>query len=333
MKGKHTFIVSNRFVKYEFTIKRNITIIQGDSATGKTTLLNMLEAYTIDPENSGVEVVCDVPVFVYRSVGAMLWNTILEANEGSVIFIEENYDFVSTSEFAEYLEHSDSYYVIITREDLENLPYSAEEIYRIKESGKYGTTSQVYNILEKIYRRVNNNSHDNLESGNISCIITEDSKAGFQFWDNLSKKVGKKCVSSYGKSNIAKYIKEYKNENLLLIVDGAAFGSQMRRVSKMIERKSHEITCEMFLPESFEWVLLKAGTVQDIPDLQNILENTYDYVESKEYMSWERFFTAFLIRESNGKPYQYNKKMINAYYISNKMIQKVRAEFPILERV
>lgn len=38
MKGKHHVIVKNRSLHYEFDIKRNITIIQGDSGTGKTTL-------------------------------------------------------------------------------------------------------------------------------------------------------------------------------------------------------------------------------------------------------------------------------------------------------
>ena len=35
MKGKYLISISNNKVKYEFSIKRNITVIQGDSATGK----------------------------------------------------------------------------------------------------------------------------------------------------------------------------------------------------------------------------------------------------------------------------------------------------------
>ena len=41
MKGKYKVIVRNNKLHYEFEIKRNITIIQGDSATGKTALINM----------------------------------------------------------------------------------------------------------------------------------------------------------------------------------------------------------------------------------------------------------------------------------------------------
>lgn len=61
MKGKHKIIVQNNRLHYEFEIKRNITVIQGDSATGKTTLIEMLrQAYEFGP-SSGVDVVCDVP--------------------------------------------------------------------------------------------------------------------------------------------------------------------------------------------------------------------------------------------------------------------------------
>ena len=42
MKGKHKVIVSTKRLKYEFELRRNLTIIQGDSATGKTTLVDAL---------------------------------------------------------------------------------------------------------------------------------------------------------------------------------------------------------------------------------------------------------------------------------------------------
>ena len=46
MRGKHRILVENDHVKYDFCIKRNITIIQGDSGTGKTSLLDLLRQYS-----------------------------------------------------------------------------------------------------------------------------------------------------------------------------------------------------------------------------------------------------------------------------------------------
>ena len=61
MRGKHRVIVQNNRLHYEFEIKRNITIIRGDSATGKTTLINMLRQAENLGNSSGIEVSCDVP--------------------------------------------------------------------------------------------------------------------------------------------------------------------------------------------------------------------------------------------------------------------------------
>lgn len=58
MKGKYSVFVQNNRLRYEFTISRNITIIRGDSATGKTTLLDLLNAYDRDGDSSGVLVKC-----------------------------------------------------------------------------------------------------------------------------------------------------------------------------------------------------------------------------------------------------------------------------------
>ena len=48
MKGKYHITVANEMVKYDFDIRRNITIIKGDSATGKTTLVEMIREFYED---------------------------------------------------------------------------------------------------------------------------------------------------------------------------------------------------------------------------------------------------------------------------------------------
>lgn len=45
MKGKYEVVVKSRRVQYKFSVIRNITILRGDSATGKTTLIDMIAAY------------------------------------------------------------------------------------------------------------------------------------------------------------------------------------------------------------------------------------------------------------------------------------------------
>ena len=45
MRGAHRVIVQNKRIRYDFVIKRNLTVIRGDSATGKTTLVDMIREH------------------------------------------------------------------------------------------------------------------------------------------------------------------------------------------------------------------------------------------------------------------------------------------------
>ena len=64
MKGSYPIKVFNRRVQYKFTINRNLTILRGDSATGKTTLIDMIAAHQSNGESSGVTVQCARPCVV-----------------------------------------------------------------------------------------------------------------------------------------------------------------------------------------------------------------------------------------------------------------------------
>ena len=68
-----------------------------------------------------------------------------------IIFIDKENKFVKSQEFASAVKASDNYFVIITREDLRNLPYSVDEIYGIHTSGKYHDLKRTYNELYRIY--------------------------------------------------------------------------------------------------------------------------------------------------------------------------------------
>lgn len=174
MKGKYHIVVQNNRLRYELEVKRNITIIRGDSATGKTTLLTMIQnAYELGTD-SGVEINCEC---VCRTLPGSDWKLVLPRIHEQIIFLDEENRFVKSQEFAAEVKKSDNYFVIVTREDLPNLPYSVEEIYGIHTSGKYHDTRKIYNEMYRIYG-----------VGEISVpvkpelVITEDSNAGYDFF-------------------------------------------------------------------------------------------------------------------------------------------------------
>lgn len=61
MRGSYKVVIQNNRVQFKLTINRNLTIIQGNSATGKTTLLDMVAAHEELGPQSGVTVSCKVP--------------------------------------------------------------------------------------------------------------------------------------------------------------------------------------------------------------------------------------------------------------------------------
>ena len=56
MTGKHKIIVKNNRLYYELEIEEKITIIRGDSATGKTTLIDMIWQARHYEDSSGIEI-------------------------------------------------------------------------------------------------------------------------------------------------------------------------------------------------------------------------------------------------------------------------------------
>jgi len=54
MIGKYNVEISDNRIHYNFDIKRNITVIQGDSGTGKTSLIRMIADYERLGRGSGI---------------------------------------------------------------------------------------------------------------------------------------------------------------------------------------------------------------------------------------------------------------------------------------
>ena len=312
MKGKHRIVVSTKRQKYEFELRRNLTILRGDSATGKTTLIEMIQDHENDPSGSPVELISDKKCYVLEGA---LWKEQLAGITDSIVFIDEGNTFVKTEEFAGVIQNTDNYYVIVSRESLPALPYSVEEIYGIRESGKYASTKQIYNEFYRLYG-VKNHSEQIIPSR----IIVEDSNSGFDFFDKLSKDQRYEVSSANGKSNIfSEILRNQDEKTLLVIADGAAFGAEMERIMKLVEVRDNLV---LYLPESFEWLILKSGIITD-KEVLSILEKPQNYIECSAYFSWERFFTALLIEKTKQSYMQYTKHKLNSVYLRKRESQLI----------
>ena len=168
MKGNIKVVVSTKKLRYELNLRRNITIIQGDSATGKTTLIQIINNYLSSRTGPGTDV-------IFKKKCAVLSGDLesvlirLERLSDTIVFANEQEHFLYPKRFAAAVLKSDCYFVFITRDDLHTLPYSVNEIYCLKNSGYYQNTRQVYNSLHQIYPE--SQVHDMIAP---TMILTED---------------------------------------------------------------------------------------------------------------------------------------------------------------
>ena len=70
----------------------------------------------------------------------------------------------------------------------------------------------------------------------------------------------------------------------------------------------------LYLPESFEWIVLKSGII-DGNTVQDILDHPEDFIDGKEFFSWERYFERLLIDQTLGTYLQYSKAKLPEPYL------------------
>ena len=321
MLGRYEIRIYNKRVHYHFTIKRNITVIQGDSATGKTELVRMIADYENNKESSGITLLCSRPCVVIEYA---FWKEKIASLSQCICFIDEGAAFLQSNGFAEAIKHSDNYFVLVTRDSLEQLPYSIEEIYGMRqerESQKYKGAKRVYNELYPLY----NVKADQRLLPDV--VLTEDSNAGYMFFKDV---FGEICETAGGKSNILSRLLKTQEQELLAIVDGAAFGPEMAGVMRYIRDTDKRIV--LYAPESFEYLLLKADI---IGHTSPVTEETYSYADSRRYFSWEEFYTDYLVRQSAHTVYPYSKKRLDTAYLTTKVKRKILEQLPekVRERI
>lgn len=314
MIGKYDIEIYNNRIHYFLTVKRNITLLRGDSATGKSELLRLIRDYEENGRSSGITIRCDRACTVLTNVG---WEIRLQSLQNHIVFIDETAGFLKLQRFAELVRGSDNYFVIISRDDLSQLPYSIEEIYglrNVSETQKYRPFRKVYNEMFRLY---NLPLKDCLS---FTRVILEDSNSGYELFSRLYPE---RCISARGKSHVYETVSQNKEDSLLVIVDGAAFGPEIGKLMEYV--KCSTSNCVIYAPESFEFLLLQSGLFE-VPD--GILNETYLYADSRKYISWEEFFTSYLSDITRNTVFQYGKAKLNPAYMTAGALKRIMESLP-----
>ena len=315
MKGRIEIRVSNNRARFSFALERNITIVRGDSGTGKTTLYEMVAEYTRLGEASGVQISAPCPCVALVD---MDWQNQLRHTRGSVVFIDEGAAYLASVDFASAARNSDNYYVIFNRENLHTLPYSVEEIYEIKTSNRIHTFQKVYKRQRGCIYFLNGEK----KKAEGSVLLTEDTHAGFEMYQQLYSGTAIQCETAGANSSIFSWLQANHHRGVFVIADGAAFGAEMDRVMKLQKQYPDQIT--VCLPESFEWLILQSGLLP-IPGLREMLENPGQQIESADFFSWEQFFTSYLVQHSAGTYFAYSKSKLHSFYAVRDNMERIIA--------
>lgn len=98
LRGRYDVVVNSRRLQYKFTIRRNVTVIRGQSATGKTTLVDMIRDCNENGIDSGVTISCARNCV---ALSGRNWQRDLSDIENSIVFIDEGHSFVLSQDFAQ----------------------------------------------------------------------------------------------------------------------------------------------------------------------------------------------------------------------------------------
>lgn len=305
MRGAYDIVVQNARVQFKLRLSRNITVIRGNSATGKTTLIDMIAEHEASGEDSGVSISSERPCVV---LGGTAWEERLARVSGSFVFIDEGNGFVRSHDFARRIRKTDNYYVLASRESLPALPYSVEEVYELRNTtSRYPGVRKFYTRTKRMYGRIP-------LIADPETVIVEDSNAGYEFYRALCEGSGIRCLSAHGKARMFDVLRTCDaGAKVLAIADGAAFGPEMELVYALANRRGYGL----FLPESFGWVVLKSGLVKDA-EVASVLSDPASYIESREYFSWERFFTDLIRQVTAGTYLRYDKAKLNDAYLGER---------------
>ena len=156
-------------------------------------------------------------------------------------------------------------------------------------------------------------------------VIVEDSNSGYEFFSHVFVD---RCVSAGGKSRVAQMTFEqlHKHSSVLSIVDGAAFGSEIREYLRRVRHMEGKAV--LYAPESFEYLVLISGIVN--VDRKKT-EETYEYADSVKYESWEQYYTDCLMElTADDRFLRYSKHKLRGGYLAESNMNRLKEVLPSL---
>lgn len=88
-------------------------------------------------------------------------------------------------------------------------------------------------------------------------------------------------------------------------------------MSNLYNQTLYKKNVKLYFPESFEWLILKSEIINK-REILDVLSAPEEYIETREYFSWERFFTRLLMDITEETYLKYGKNKLNPVYLHEK---------------
>lgn len=314
MTGTYDLTISSMFegrpITYKLRVERNITILRGNSATGKTTICEIVRRNVDTGDNTRYKIgikplqTTNETTKVGYLTDGMYNANMLKMWKNTIFFVDEEYTFYQSNDFMQKLKESGNYVVLITRNDIKlaQLPIAVSSILTLDK-----VTETQYETCLRHKALCFYGKQSNRSLGRMLEVYVEDTGTGLDFFSSGIKSLYNKdiCKTAYGAPGVKNVISNLQSGavGVVFIVDQATFGAYIEEVLALIEGEDIFIC----LPESFEWLLLHSPVFKDDPEVRHALQCPYLAIDSAKYTSWERYFTSLLKRACNRYGLAYNK--------------------------
>ncbi|GEM_PF-2681547 len=310
MKGKHIVGITSRRAEYRLELERKITVIKGKSGTGKSSVIRLVSDYLELGKDSGIKVTVSSSTRLLVLTNSSDWDTVMPSLRNTIIFFDEDVRYIYTEAFQKALWTADCYAVIISRSgQFTGLPFAVSSIYELvtERNGK-NTITSMYHLYEEKHKR-----------NDFDLVVTEDSNSGYEMAKYAFDSEKMRVISAGGNASVYRTLMKNGGENdqICVDVDGAAFGPYIEPVLKFAELQG---TISVSAPESFEFILLHLDSVMKHLSLDHgELSRTYDFCDSKDFITWERYYENLLNEiTTEHLGFSYGKSKLNPYFLNGR---------------
>ena len=150
MKGRHVIGVTSRKATYRLELERKVSVIKGNSGTGKSSLIRLISEYLEFGKKSGIKISVDSSASLGVLTNSSEWEKVLDSVHNTILFIDEDVDYLYSEGFQKELWKADCYMVIVSRSgSFMGLPYSISGIYElVTEKKGENTATSMYRLYE-----------------------------------------------------------------------------------------------------------------------------------------------------------------------------------------